>query len=342
MNPSKIRERKCSTCKHYQPSPLWRKGWCRNPLLYDRNTNHLVEADSLACNRTFIDYWEPISGPITTSVARSSSGKPRIAPSIPMDTLDARGNRVTHTGLTPMSGMTAIAPDLHEGAHNTTVQAVPTEAEEGYRPRNGQHTLEFSQIDAAPSSNGTLAHDITGPHAVKTRAEVLKKAARPPQKPILLGMGRDRLILMAALLVVLIAVVGGGIWLATRKSGPNVPAVLPTVTLAPRPSPTGFGDPTATVPPAPTATSLPLPPAGTIGINGWVKATQNVRLRDQASTSGKIVSVLQTDKPAHVIDGPVDANGYTWWKVDQYDASNPTASGWCAGEFLAATEPPSP
>ena len=241
-----------------------------------------------------------------------------------------------------MSGMTAIAPDLHEGAHNTTVQAVPTEPEEGYRPRNGQHTLEFSQIDAAPSSNGTLAHDITGPHAVKTRAEVLKKAARPPQKPILLGMGRDRLILMAALLVVLIAVVGGGIWLATRKSGPNVPAVLPTVTLAPRPSPTGFGDPTATVPPAPTATSLPLPPAGTIGINGWVKATQNVRLRDQASTSGKIVSVLQTDKPAHVIDGPVDANGYTWWKVDQYDASNPTASGWCAGEFLAATEPPSP
>ncbi|MEP6775233.1 MAG: SH3 domain-containing protein, partial [Chloroflexota bacterium] len=89
-------------------------------------------------------------------------------------------------------------------------------------------------------------------------------------------------------------------------------------------------------------TPLTLPPAGTIGVNGWVKATQNVRLRDQASTSGKIVSVLQTDKPAHVIDGPVDANGYTWWKVDQYDPNNATASGWCAGEFLTATEPPSP
>jgi hypothetical protein len=342
MNPSKIRERKCSTCKHYQPSPLWRKGWCRNPLLYDRNTNHLVEADSLACNRTFIDYWEPISGPIANSVARASGGKPRIAPSIPMDTLDAKGNRVTHTGLTPMSGMTAIAPDLHQDAHNNTGQAVPIDPENEYGSRNGQHTLEFTQIDSAPSSNGTLAHDITGPHAAKTRAEVLKKAARPPQKPILLGMGRDRLILMAALLIVLVAVIGGSIWLATRKSGPNLPAVLPTVTLSPKPSPTGFGDPTATLPPAPTATPLPLPPAGTIGVNGWVKATQNVRLRDQASTSGKIVSVLQTDKIAHVIDGPVDANGYTWWKVDQYDPNNPTASGWCAGEFLNATAAPAP
>jgi hypothetical protein len=342
MNPSKIRERKCSTCKHYQPSPLWRKGWCRNPLLYDRNTNHLVEADSLACNRTFIDYWEPISGPITTSVARSSGGKPRIAPSIPMDTLDAKGNRVTHTGLTPMSGMTAIAPDLHQDAHNNTGQAVPSDAEGEYRSRNGQHTLEFSQIDSAPSSNGTLAHDITGPQAVKARAEVMKKAARPPQKPILLGMGRDRLNLMAALLIVLIAIIGGSIWLVTSKSGSNFPAVLPTVTLAPKPSPTGFCDPTATVPPAPTATPLPLPPAGTIGINGWVKATQNVKLRDAATTGGNSLSVLKTGQTAHVIDGPVNANGYTWWKVDQYDPANPASSAWCAGEFLAATTPQSP
>jgi hypothetical protein len=342
MNPSKIRERKCSTCKHYQPSPLWRKGWCRNPLLYDRNTNHLVEADSLACNRTFIDYWEPISGPVPNTVARSSGGKPRIAPSIPMDTLDARGNRVSHTGLTPMSGMTAVAPDLHEDAHNHVLHPEPALPQDEYKSINGQHTVEFAEIEPAPASNGTAAHDITGPHAAKTRAKVLKKAARPPQKPILLGMGRDRLILMGVLLIVLLAAIGGGVWLATRKSGPTLPAVLPTVTLAPRPSPTGFGDPTATLPPAPTATPLPLPPAGTIGVNGWVKVTQNVRLRDQATTGGAIVKVLQTDTTAHVIDGPVDANGYTWWKVDQFDPANPTASGWCAGEFLAAIPPPTP
>ena len=58
VTPPKPRDRKCATCRYYEASPLWRKGWCRNPLLYDPQTNHLVEAESLACSRTFIDYWE--------------------------------------------------------------------------------------------------------------------------------------------------------------------------------------------------------------------------------------------------------------------------------------------
>src|SRR6476469_4224081 len=109
MIPAKNRDRKCSTCRHYQPSPLWRKGWCRNPLLYDRNTNHLVEADSLACNRTFIDYWEPVQGPTPEMAPQARSGKPRIAPSIPMGTRDAQGNRAVTTGNTPAAGMAAVA-----------------------------------------------------------------------------------------------------------------------------------------------------------------------------------------------------------------------------------------
>src|SRR5689334_22218073 len=59
MSSAKPSERRCASCRFYEQSPLWRRGWCRNPLLYDPQTNHLVEADSLACRRTFIDYWEP-------------------------------------------------------------------------------------------------------------------------------------------------------------------------------------------------------------------------------------------------------------------------------------------
>src|SRR6188472_2344782 len=110
MATAKNRDRKCSTCKHYQPSPLWRKGWCRNPLLYDRNTNHLVEADSLACNRTFIDYWEPMTGPMPSAGPQARSPKPRIAPSIPMDTMDAQGRHSVVTGNTPAAGMAAVVP----------------------------------------------------------------------------------------------------------------------------------------------------------------------------------------------------------------------------------------
>src|SRR5215210_7930747 len=84
MSISKQRDRKCATCRHYQPSPLWRKGWCRNPLLYDPTTNHLVESESLSCARAFIDYWEPRAVGDTPPIGPSVPGRPRVAPSIPL------------------------------------------------------------------------------------------------------------------------------------------------------------------------------------------------------------------------------------------------------------------
>lgn len=51
--------RKCLTCKHYDPSPIWRKGWCRNPLLYSPQQSHLVDQDDLDCSRGLGNYWEP-------------------------------------------------------------------------------------------------------------------------------------------------------------------------------------------------------------------------------------------------------------------------------------------
>src|SRR5436190_10108267 len=99
MNPAKNRERKCSTCKHYQPSPLWRKGWCRNPLLYDPQTNHLVEADRLSCSRTFIDYWEPREGPRKGEAPSATDARnPRVAPSIPMQPTGPGGSPLRGSG----------------------------------------------------------------------------------------------------------------------------------------------------------------------------------------------------------------------------------------------------
>ena len=50
--------RKCLTCKHYEASPIWRKGWCRNPLLYAPQQSHLVQQDDLDCSRGVGSYWE--------------------------------------------------------------------------------------------------------------------------------------------------------------------------------------------------------------------------------------------------------------------------------------------
>jgi hypothetical protein len=53
-------ERKCQTCKHYEPSPIRRMGWCRNPLLYTPQQSHLVDQNDLDCGRGVGNYWEPI------------------------------------------------------------------------------------------------------------------------------------------------------------------------------------------------------------------------------------------------------------------------------------------
>lgn len=56
------RNRKCGNCRFYEPAPLWRKGWCRNPKLYPPHANHLVDANTIDCEGGFRSriYWEPV------------------------------------------------------------------------------------------------------------------------------------------------------------------------------------------------------------------------------------------------------------------------------------------
>ena len=51
--------RKCGNCRHYEPSPIWRSGWCRNPRLYGPQESHLVRQEELACAHRIGNYWEP-------------------------------------------------------------------------------------------------------------------------------------------------------------------------------------------------------------------------------------------------------------------------------------------
>ena len=68
--------RRCSTCRHFQPAPLWRKGWCRNPLLYAPHQNHLVDERDLDCNRQFGDYWESLEAAGAAPAVAEAPGGP--------------------------------------------------------------------------------------------------------------------------------------------------------------------------------------------------------------------------------------------------------------------------
>ena len=52
--------RKCGNCRHYEPSPIWRSGWCRNPRLYGPQESHLVRQDEMACAHRIGNYWEAV------------------------------------------------------------------------------------------------------------------------------------------------------------------------------------------------------------------------------------------------------------------------------------------
>jgi len=333
MNPAKNRERKCSTCKHYQPSPLWRKGWCRNPLLYDRNTNHLVEADSLACNRTFIDYWEPLTGPTPAAGPQARTSNPRIAPSIPMDTVDSQGRRVTVTGNTPAAGMAAVAS-----------KPKPRPDEIPSKPALSLVTPDFDEIFGEDDENATLQLEKTPRKGTKPQAVKKTKAAPKSGLPALWANTRSRMMLIGGIVVVLLAL-AGGTWLLTRNNGKTpVSQTAPKSTVAAvLPTPTGFGDPTATVPAAATPVPPAQPPPGQIGVNGWVLVTgtgSSLVVRDAPSKSGKRLAAIPDCSKAHVIDGPQSADGLTWWKVDSYNSKDLTAAGWCAAQFLKATTAP--
>jgi hypothetical protein len=313
---------------------LWRKGWCRNPLLYDRNTNHLVEADSLACNRTFIDYWEPMVGPAPSAGPQARTSKPRIAPSIPMDTIDAEGRRITVTGNTPAAGMAAVAPKP-----KSRPDEIPS------KPALSLVTPDFDEIFGEDDENATLQLEKTPRKS--TGSQAVKKTKPMPKSglPALWANTRSRMMLIGGIIVLLLAL-AGGVWLLNRNNSRAPLAQTPpkpTVAAAVQPTPTGFGDPTATVPAPPTPPPPAAPPPGQIGVNAWVLVTgtgSSLVVRDAPSKSGKRLGSIPDGSKAHVIDGPQSADGITWWKIDNYNSKDPTASGWSAGQFLKATTAP--
>lgn len=74
-------DRACRTCKHFEPSPIRRKGWCRNPLLYSPQQSHLVHQDDLDCGHRLGTYWEPADSPEDAGPKRSGAEeKPEAAP----------------------------------------------------------------------------------------------------------------------------------------------------------------------------------------------------------------------------------------------------------------------
>lgn len=119
------------------------------------------------------------------------------------------------------------------------------------------------------------------------------------------------------------------------RNQPTSTPALPEMTLVPAPTLTPKpADPTRT--PTPTPTSIFFLPEGVIGVGIYVQVTgtggAGLRMRGEPGLTSPINFSAMDAEVFLVIDGPVSADGYTWWHLEApYDQNR---NGWSAADFL--------
>lgn len=87
----------------------------------------------------------------------------------------------------------------------------------------------------------------------------------------------------------------------------------------PTPEPLAFATETPTLLPIPTETFTPTPEPGTalaVGQPARVVAPAGLNMRQEPRTGSDLILQLGTGVRVDVVAGPVEADGFTWWQVD--------------------------
>lgn len=116
---------------------------------------------------------------------------------------------------------------------------------------------------------------------------------------------------------------------AAAQPQPTTPAIV----IQDPPTPTAAVALTATVPAtavAASATPTPIPLGGTGGLGpnvaALVTAPAGLNLRQAPSSGGALIVQLATGQTVTVVEGPTEAEGFTWWRIDAGNGQ----SGWVA------------
>ncbi|MEZ4571284.1 MAG: SH3 domain-containing protein [Thermomicrobiales bacterium] len=119
----------------------------------------------------------------------------------------------------------------------------------------------------------------------------------------------------------------------TGNMTPSAPAVATT----PVPGGGSATTPATTNPAEPTTDTGGNPDVGPyLGATVEVANTDGagVNVRADATTSADILTVFLDGTQVTVIDGPVEAEGFTWWQI----TGNEVAAGWIVQEYLVVVE----
>ncbi len=124
---------------------------------------------------------------------------------------------------------------------------------------------------------------------------------------------------------------------AMLQARPGTAAVVITTPTLPPPTRTPQPTPTMTSTPKPT----PSPTPGVMAIGAFVQVTsagpQGLSFRKEPSLQGERIKDLPEGTVLRVVDGPQQADGIKWWKLQAKDNANDV--GWAAGDYLTLATP---
>lgn len=181
-----------------------------------------------------------------------------------------------------------------------------------------------------PWSRYESANEMT---AALTARPMPKPAPRPTREPITPHPRRGYRALLAAFAVVVVVALAAGLWLGGVLGGDRekpTPTVRGTQGTDTPVSTSTLPKPTATPPPAPT----PTVPASQFTAGQVVRIStmdeEGIRFRSGPGLDYVTVDVLEEGTELKVLEGPVEADGYVWWRLEMGDGT----IGWGPEDWL--------
>ena len=308
------RNRKCGNCRFYEPAPLWRKGWCRNPKLYPPHANHLVDATSIDCEGGFRSriYWEPL--PVAEETLQPQPAPRTIRPQQPP----------------PVSNVQARPVDQPIASPRQTVSPPPVEPR--FQPPAPEPT-PIPVVEAVVIEHPADPSAVPSPGGPDWRSRVRQRLPFTRQWPLeKVTFSRQTApywaIAGVVLIVVLFLIVGS----LGKKSADATQLAATQATATAQIQATALSALTvqAQFTTAAVAVATPTPTkatAKTALVKGNGPTPLNVR--EDASLKAKAVTTIKEGEKVTILDGPKDADGRSWYKVD-YNGK----VGWAAKDYL--------